>query len=159
MTNNDVLRRLRYVFDLNDTQMIEVYGLAGVVVSRAEVSDWLKKDDDASFSGCEDVSMAAFLNGLIISKRGKKDDSDVVNETKLGNNSVFNKIKIALSLQSLEIIELLASQEMVLSKHELSAFFRKPDHKNYRTCNDQVLRKFLQALQVKFRPTEPFSWD
>lgn len=159
MTNNDVLRRLRYVFDLNDTQMIEICGLAGVVVSRAEVSDWLKKDDDAAFSECSDVSMAAFLNGFIISKRGKKDDNEVVNETKLGNNSVFNKIKIALSLQSLEILELMASEEMTLSKHELSAFFRKPDHKNYRICNDQILRKFLHALQVKFRPTEPFSWD
>jgi len=41
-----------------------------------------------------------------------------------------------------------------LSKHELSAFFRKPGHKNFRECNDQVLRKFLQGLQIQHRGGE-----
>ena len=160
MTNNDVLRRTRYTFDLSDTQMINIYGLAGVTVDRTEVSSWLKKDDDTDFVNSEDVSLAAFLNGFIVSKRGKKDDADIVNESKISNNIVFNKLKIALSLHSSDILELLASVDMVLSKHELSAFFRKAEHKNYRVCNDQILRNFLQALQLKFRPAaEPFSWD
>ncbi|MCK5433009.1 MAG: DUF1456 family protein, partial [Gammaproteobacteria bacterium] len=34
---------------------------------------------------------------------------------------------------------------------ELSAFFRKPGHKHYRNCQDQVLRKFLKGLQLKYR--------
>jgi uncharacterized protein YehS (DUF1456 family) len=38
-----------------------------------------------------------------------------------------------------------------LSKHEISAFFRKPDHKNYRSCKDQVLRNFLKGLELKYR--------
>ncbi|WP_370060031.1 DUF1456 family protein, partial [Neptunomonas phycophila] len=28
MTNNDILRRLRYTFDFNDSKMIEVFRLA-----------------------------------------------------------------------------------------------------------------------------------
>ena len=49
MTNNQILRRLRYAFDFNDSTMIKIFGHAGLEVSRAQISDWLKKDDDAAF--------------------------------------------------------------------------------------------------------------
>lgn len=159
MTNNDVLRRMRYIFDLNDSKVIEVFDLAGVIVNRTEISQWLKKDEDPDFIKCKDVSLAAFLNGFIILKRGKKDDSEVINETKLSNNIILNKVKIALSLQSSDVLELLDTVDMPVSKHELSAFFRKAGHKNYRACNDQLLRRFLQSIQEKYRTTdEAFSW-
>jgi uncharacterized protein YehS (DUF1456 family) len=159
MTNNDVLRRIRYTFDLSDSKMIDIFSLAGVIVDRSLISQWLKKDEDPDFVLCEDVSLAAFLNGFIILKRGRKDDSEVVNESKLSNNIILNKVKIALSLQSSEVLELLDSVDMPVSKHELSAFFRKAGHKNYRTCNDQLFRRFLQSIQTKYRPAdEPFSW-
>ena len=35
MINNDVLRRIRYIFDLDDSQVIAVFGLAGVEATRA----------------------------------------------------------------------------------------------------------------------------
>jgi len=38
-----------------------------------------------------------------------------------------------------------------ISKHELSAFFRKPGHKHYRECKDQVFRNFLNGVQLKYR--------
>ncbi|MFA6618301.1 MAG: DUF1456 family protein [Candidatus Neomarinimicrobiota bacterium] len=38
-----------------------------------------------------------------------------------------------------------------ISKHELSAFFRNPNHKSYRPCLDQYLRNFLTALQKKYK--------
>jgi uncharacterized protein YehS (DUF1456 family) len=38
-----------------------------------------------------------------------------------------------------------------IGKHELSAFFRKPGHKHYRECKDQILRKFLKGVQLKYR--------
>lgn len=160
MINNDVLRRMRYLFDLDDTKMINIYGLAGVTASRAEISDWLKRDDDPDYVECSDTSLAAFLNGFIVLKRGKKDDSEVVNEAKLTNNIIFNKIKIALTLKSPDILDLLSAAGIELGKHELSAFFRKAEHKNYRHCNDQIMRKLFQGLQKIHRPsTKPFSWD
>jgi hypothetical protein len=36
-----------------------------------------------------------------------------------------------------------------MGKAELTAFFRKQDHKHYRECQDQILRNFLQGLQKK----------
>ena len=68
MTNNDVLRRIRYTFNFDDTKMIAIFGLAGLEVTRAEVSEWLKKDDDPDYKSCNDVTLATFLNGLIIEK-------------------------------------------------------------------------------------------
>ena len=36
MTNNDVLRRIRYAFDLGDSKMISMFGQAGVDVTRPQ---------------------------------------------------------------------------------------------------------------------------
>ncbi len=49
MNNNDVLRRIRYTFNIDDTKMITLFGHGGVEVTRAEISNWLKKDDDPDY--------------------------------------------------------------------------------------------------------------
>ena len=151
MTNNDVLRRIRYTFNLDDTKMIAIFRLGNLEVTRAQVSEWLKKDDDPDYKNCADVQMAAFLNGFIVEKRGKKDGPQPVPETNLTNNIVFRKLKIALNLQAEEILMLIRRADFTMSKHELSAFFRKPGHKHYRLCKDQVLRYFLKGVQLKYR--------
>ena len=151
MTNNDVLRRIRYTFNLNDTKMIAVFGLAGLEVTRAQVSDWLKKEEDPDYRKCSDLQLATFLNGLIIEKRGKKDGPQPQPETNLSNNIIFRKLKIALNLQAEDVLKLVNQADFRISKHELSAFFRRPDHKHYRECKDQVLRNFLKGMQLKYR--------
>jgi len=151
MTNNDVLRRIRYTLNFDDTKMIAIFALADLEVTRAEISDWLKKDDDPDFKSCKDVTLATFLNGLIIDKRGRKDGPQPVPETTLTNNIIFRKLKIALNLQAEEVLALIKQADFSMSKHELSAFFRKPDHKHYRKCKDQVLRYFMKGLQLKYR--------
>jgi uncharacterized protein YehS (DUF1456 family) len=151
MTNNDILRRIRYTFSFDDTKIIAIFALGGLDVTRAEISDWLKKDDDPEFQKCNDVTLARFLNGLIIEKRGKKDGPQPEPETSLTNNIIFRKLKIALNLQADEVLMLIKQADFSMSKHELSAFFRKPDHKHYRKCKDQVLRYFLKGVQLKYR--------
>jgi uncharacterized protein YehS (DUF1456 family) len=61
------------------------------------------------------------------------------------------KLKIALNLKAEDVLGILELAEFRISKHELSAFFRKPGHKHYRECKDQILRNFLQGLQLKYR--------
>lgn len=151
MTNNDVLRRIRYTFNFDDSKMIDIFGLAGLEVTRAEISDWLKKDDDPDYKHCSDPQMAAFLNGLIIEKRGKKDGPQPEPEKTLNNNIIFRKLRIALNLQAEDVIALVNNADFRISKHELSAFFRKPGHRHYRECKDQVLRYFLKGMQLKYR--------
>ena len=158
MTNNDVLRRTRYIFDLDDSKMIALFGLAGYPTTRADISDWLKKDEDPAFQECSDTVLAAFLNGLIIEMRGRKNGAQREPETALTNNMIFMKLKIALNLKADEVVDLLSLADLSVSKSELSAFFRRPGHKHYRECKEQILRGFLKGLQLKHRPTsEPMA--
>ncbi len=159
MNNNDVLRRVRYIFDFDDSKMIALFALGNPdteqTVSRAQISDWLKKEDDPAHKVCTDTMLAIFLNGLIVDKRGARDDAPpLVPEKRITNNNVFTKLKIALNFKAEDVLEVLGSTGHTLSKHELSAFFRKPDHKHYRECKDQVLRNFLKGLQLKYRKAE-----
>ena len=152
MTNNDILRRIRYTFDFNDSKMIAIFGLADHQVTQGQISDWLKKDDDPAYQECSDTQLAIFLNGLINDKRGKKEGSQPEPEKRLTNNIIFVKLKIALNLKAEEILEIMDLANLRISKHELSAFFRKPDHKHYRDCKGQILRNFLKGVQLKYRP-------
>jgi len=151
MTNNDILRSIRYTFDFSDSKMISLFALADQVVTRAQVSDWLKREDDPAYQECEDVLLATFLNGLINDKRGKQEGDQPIPEDRVSNNIVLRKLKIALDLKADDILALLESADFPISKHELSALFRKADHKHFRHCNDQILRNFLKGLQLKYR--------
>lgn len=151
MTNNDCLRRIRYILDFNDDKIIAILALADVEVNRDDVCAWLKKDDDPDSRKCSDSLMASFLNGLIIALRGEKEGGVPKAETTLNNNMIFMKLKIALNLKADEVLSILDAADQSISKHELSAFFRRPNHKHYRECKDQVLRNFLTGLRLTFR--------
>lgn len=151
MTNNDILRRIRYAFDLSDSKMISIFAQADFEVSREEISDWLKKDDDPAYKECNDELLATFLNGLINTNRGKKEGEQPTPEKRLSNNIILRKLKIALDLKNEDVIDLMALAEFEISKHELSALFRKKGHKHYRDCKDQILRNFLKGMQLKYR--------
>jgi uncharacterized protein YehS (DUF1456 family) len=153
MILNDVLRRLRYAFDFNDTQMIDVFACADHVVTREQVCAWLKQEDAEGFQPLSDRDMALFLNGLINARRGRRDGPAPEPESHLSNNMILIKLRIALNLQSEDLRALLASTGLEFSNHELTALFRRPDHKHYRHCEDQLLRHFLKALQLRLRST------
>lgn len=157
MNNNDVLRRLRYMFDYNEHKIVAIFALAEEKIAGPQITCWMKKDDHAEFQPCPDVSLASFLNGFINEKRGKKDGPQAKPEQRLNNNIIFRKLKIALNLQADDILEIMSKADFSLSKHELSALFRRPDHKHYRECKDQILRNFLMGLQLKLKPKSP--WD
>ncbi|MFA7273694.1 MAG: DUF1456 family protein [Crocinitomicaceae bacterium] len=151
MTNNDVLRRLRFTFELNDDKVMALFASGGYEATRAEISDWMKKDDDEAYKNLGDKYLAAFLNGFINHKRGKKEGPQPEPEKKINNNLILRKLKIALNLQDDAMLEILDLADLRFSKHELSAFFRKPDHKHYRECKDQIIRNFLHGLQIKYK--------
>ena len=154
MTNNDILRRLRYTFNFSDSKMIALFGLADHKVTRAQISDWLKPDDDPAAQRCNDTTLSTFLNGLTIDRRGKQEGPQPRPEKRLTNNIIFRKLKIALNLRAEEVLEIMKLANFRLSKHELSAFFRRPGQKQYRPCKDQILRNFFKGLQLKYRPQE-----
>jgi len=151
VTKNDILRRIRYAFDFNDSKMIAIFGMADHEVTREQVSNWLKKDDDPDFEELADIDLAIYLNGLINDRRGKREGAQPEPEKRVNNNIILRKLKIALDLKAEDILEILTLSDTEISKHELSAFFRKPDHKHFRKCKDQILRKFIDGIQTKYR--------
>ena len=151
MNNNDIIRKIRYIFDYNDSKMLNIFKSAGKDVSISQLSNWLKKDDDENFVGIYDKDLAYFLNGFINEKRGKKEGELPKAEKTLTNNIILRKLKIALNLQVEDIVNILKLAGLTFSKHEISAFFRKPEQKQFRKCKDQFLRNFLYGLQLKNR--------
>lgn len=69
----------------------------------------------------------------------------------LTNNDILKKLRVALSFRDTDIMECLSLVDFKISKSELAALFRNPDHPNYQECGDQILRNFLNGLIIKNR--------
>jgi len=151
MKNNDILRRIRYTFDFSDDEMMNIFALAEMAITRPQLSNWLKKEEDPDFQEIYDIQFATFLNGFINLRRGKKEGEQPRPEKKLNNNIIFKKLKIALNLKDEDILTILNQVDMRVGKHELSAFFRNPTQNQYRACKDQILRNFIHGMQLKYR--------
>src|SRR5512143_2047804 len=67
------------------------------------------------------------------------------------NNDILKKLRIALELKDTDIIDILKLADFEITKSELSALFRNPDHRNYKECGDQILRNFLNGLIIRNR--------
>ncbi len=154
ITNNDILRRLRYALDIKDSTMINIFKLSEHKISRAVLIDLLKKEEEEGYVDCSDNVMGLFLDGLIIHKRGKKEEmpghADKKDEP-LTNNGILKKLRIALKFREDEMLSTLKLAGMSLSKSELSALFRKEGQRHYKECGDQILRNFLKGLTTRYR--------
>lgn len=151
MTNNDIFKRLRYIFELSEHHIVSLFDLAEKKITTEKASAWLKSEDDEKFESLYDIDLACFLNGLINKYRGKRDGPQVKPEKTLNNNLILRKLKIALNYRDDDILEIMQIVDLKFSKHEISAFFRNPSQKQYRDCKDQFLRNFLMGLQIKMR--------
>ncbi len=154
MNNNDILKRLRYALDIGNAGMKVIFGLAGHIVTEAEILDMMKSEGEAGYVECGDRVLGLFLDGLIVQRRGRREPSpgkpDVSNE-RLTNNLVLKKLRIALEFTDADMIGILMLAGFEITKSELSALFRKKGHRNYKPCGDQVVKKFLLGLAARQR--------
>ncbi|WP_392563105.1 YehS family protein [Orbus sturtevantii] len=152
MENNDTLRSVRYMLNFNDEKMRDIIKLAGLEVDPLEINCWLKAEGTPDYKICPDYVMVHFLNGLILLLRGRDDRFPIPEvEPVVTNNIIMKKMRAAFALKDTDLIDIYNSVDFRVSKPELSAIFRKPDHKNYRKCGDQLLRYFLKGLTLKIR--------
>jgi uncharacterized protein YehS (DUF1456 family) len=174
MDNNDILIRLRYALDIKNTNMVEIFKLGGIEVTMEEVRKILTKssdnylnetDNDGDIAEneenikCNNIMLESFLNGFIIFKRGKQDprpgqpnrpELSLKNNANV-NNILLKKLKIALSLTSEDMLDILERAGVTVTKGELGALLRKEGHKNYKECGDRYARNFLKGLAIKYR--------
>lgn len=157
MTNNDLLRSLRYALQLNGESIAELCTLGGQEISPINALQLLKKEEEAGFVSCDNTLLCAFLDGLIISRRGPFEPVSravKVAEQPLNNNLILRKLRIALELDDEGMLAILDAVGVRLSKPALSAMFRAEGHRNYKPCGDQFLRNFIRGLTLggKKRP-------
>lgn len=154
MTNNDVLRGVRYALALSTAAMAEIFSISGQTVAQEKILNLLKKEEEEGFVACPDALMEDFLSGLIIHKRGRQEGKPAHPPQAAGaltNNSILKKLRIALELKEEDMLAILQQSGNPVSKPELSALFRKAGHKNYKECGDQFLRNFLKGLAMRYR--------
>ena len=155
MTNNDFLRRFRYALNIKDNTMIQIFKKGNITLTREGVIDYLKKDIDEGFKKLTNNDLIAFLDGLIIQKRGKKENGTPTPQIKVTknnlNNIILRKLRIALSFKSYDMINIFKLGGIEISESELSALFRSEDHKNYKECGDKYVRVFLKGLTEYYR--------
>ncbi|ARF14325.1 DUF1456 family protein [Sporosarcina ureae] len=168
MNNNDILSRLRYALDLKDSAVVEMFALGGLKTNRAEVKEMLTKTNEDSMDEMQmneyakeidNMMLESFLNGLISSKRGVPENTSNAPQPFLMseeghrnvNNILLKKVKIALSLTSEDMLDILENAGVTISKNELSAVLRKEGHRNYKPCGDRYARNFLKGLAIRYR--------
>lgn len=155
MIHNDVLRRLRYALAINDTAAISIFKLVNYDMEIGYLHAVMKREGEEGYLPCRDKIIALFLDGLIIKNRGRQDGQEPKElgpKERLSNNEVLRKIRIAMSYRDEDMIAVLKLADFRMSKGELSAFFRKPDHRNFKPAGDQVVRNLLQGMVKKYRP-------
>ena len=155
MTNNDVLIRLRYALELSNDQVRTLIAAGGSPLGPdQDLRTYLKPETDDDAVPVPDAVLDSFLDGLVLDRRGPPDPSrPPPPAVPLTNNSVLRRIRIALELKDTDVLGMLSEGGHRMSKSELSALFRRPDHRSYRACGDQVLRKFLRGLTFTLRPS------
>lgn len=150
MTNNYVLRNIRYALNLDDSTMTEIFKLGYHDVDPATLSALLKKEDEQGHIACSDNIMGSFLDGLIIHNRGRKETQPGrAKPAALTNNDILKKLRIALELKEDDMLNILKLGDVDISKSELTALFRKKGHKHYKECGDQFLRYFFKGLTIR----------
>ena len=152
MTNDDVLRRLRYALHLPDHKVIELIARTGMLVDEDLLQRVFALEDEPDAVECSDDLLNAFLDGLILDRRGPPRPGTKPRPlVPLTNNEVLKKLRIALELRDTDLMELLESQGHPMSKSEVAALFRNPDHRSFRPCGDQVLRYLIAGLTQRLR--------
>lgn len=171
MNNNDRLVRLRYALDIKDSDMVEIFKLGDKVVTVKDVQQLLTKTkqdqeevdeehtENEYVKACDNQTLESFLNGLIVFKRGKKEDSSgeakkhqsMIKNDRSVNNVLLKKVKIALTLTSDDMLDILDEAGVYISNSELSAVLRKEGQRNYKECGDRYARNFLKGLALRYR--------
>ncbi len=150
MTNNEIIKRLRFILDVEAAAIAECFKFADVTLSDTELENLLAPESDEIFQACSDELFTRFLDGLITWRRGPAKGGPR-NPVALTNNVILKKVRIALELEARDLDNAFMLADCELSAHEISALFRKPGTKHFSECSDEILERFFSGLSLYFR--------
>jgi uncharacterized protein YehS (DUF1456 family) len=157
---------------MKDIDMVEIFKLGGVTITKEKIQEMLLSSNsnskmapavkEASLDAeklCSNHMFESFLNGFITHKRGKKEEKPgeldkqayMITSDKDVNNVVLKKLKIALSLTSDDMLAIFKEGGLELSNSELSAALRRQGQRNYKISGDRYVKSFLNGLTERNR--------
>jgi len=71
------------------------------------------------------------------------------------NNDIMKKLRVALKLRDDDIVRICSLVDFAVTKSEIGALYRNPEHPKYMECGDQFLRNFLNGLIIHLRGPMP----
>ena len=74
LTNNDILKKLRVAHKFKDEDIVNVLKLVDFDITKGALNDLFRKEDHPKYVSAGDQILRNFLNGLIIHKRGPRED-------------------------------------------------------------------------------------
>jgi len=77
MNNNDILKKLRVALSLKNDDILQILELVDFKITKGALGDLFRSEDHPSFVPAQDQILRKFLDGLIIHKRGKKEEPPV----------------------------------------------------------------------------------
>ncbi len=69
LNNNAILKKLRIALDLKEDDMLAIMKLAGVIISKSELSALFRNKEHKHYKECGDQFLRNFLNGLTARNR------------------------------------------------------------------------------------------
>ena len=83
LTNNDIFKKLRVALKMRDDDIVKVLSLVDFEITKSELGAFFRSEDHPKYMECQDQILRNFLNGLIIYKRGPRENkSRVKNQIK-----------------------------------------------------------------------------
>lgn len=148
MDNNQLLHNLRRALDLDNAAIVAIVGLTDTALNSEQVDAMLSDPEAEDFATCPDRILRVFLEGLIISERGPRDDGTAPNiiDEPLTNNQILKKLRVAFNLQEADMQLIFEEGGASLSAAEFGALFRRENNSHYRACSDELLQQFLAGL-------------
>ncbi|MCK8060360.1 MULTISPECIES: DUF1456 family protein [unclassified Fusibacter] len=159
MKNNELLTKICRAADVDIKSMVTIFAHSDFDFTEEDAAMMLvdfDSDEEQDLYPCDFEMLEAFLNGLIIFKRGPRPDDGKPKKTVLSipsaqtaNNAVLKKMKIAFAMTGDDLVEVFENAGVTLTNRELNPYFRAEGHKHYKRCNDQFLNAFFAGLTTK----------
>jgi uncharacterized protein YehS (DUF1456 family) len=167
MTKNDILIRLRYALNITDLALVDIFALGGKPMKVEAIRPLFLKKEDPGYRECDGSTLGSFLQGLIVSRRGPREEQTNQRPQPTGgrklpsappswqnnpsNNDVLKALRIALQLKDVDVVDTMRAAGADVTVSELNTLFRKEGHSKYQACGDQFLRNFLNGITKKYR--------
>ena len=74
LTNNDIIKKLRVALKLRDDDIVKILALVDFKITKSELGAFFRSEDHPKYMELQDQILRNFLNGLVIHKRGPRED-------------------------------------------------------------------------------------